>query len=146
MAALPEAARRLVESGALAHLVTTNADGSPQVSVVWVGVDGDELVAAHLDGRQRKLANIRRDPRVVVSFEASTANPVGMRDYLVVHGTARITEGGAPELLHELAQAYVGPGTAFPPMPDPPPGFVTHVAVDRIGGQGAWMGDAQWNP
>jgi Pyridoxamine 5'-phosphate oxidase len=109
--------------------------------VVWVGLDGDELVAAHLDGRQRKLRNISRDPRVVLSFEAGTSNAIGMRDYLVVHGRARISEGGAPELLHRLAQTYVGPGTEFPPMPNPPPGYITHVTVTRVGGSGPWSDD-----
>lgn len=132
-------ARRVVESGALAHLATINGDGSPQVSVIWVGLDGDELVAGHLDGRQKKLQNIRRDPRVVVSFEAEGSNSIGMRNCLVVHGQARITEGGAPELLSALAQTYVGPGTLFPPMADPPPGFVTHIAVTRVGGNGPWF-------
>lgn len=139
MAVLNAAARALVESGALAHMVTLDDDGGPQVSVVWVGLDGDELVAAHLDGRQRKLRNLRRDPRVAISFEAATANEVGMRHYLVVRGRARITEGGAPELLHRLAQTYVGPGTPFPPMPDPPPGFVTHVTVEKVSGNGPWF-------
>ena len=138
MAELDTAARELVASGALAHLVTLNEDGSPQISVVWVGLDGDELVSAHLDGRQRKLRNIRHDPRVSVSFEGTGTNPLGMRDYLVVHGTARITEGGAPELLHQLAQTYIGPGTVFPPMPDPPPGFISHICVERVGGSGPW--------
>lgn len=138
MAVLNPAARELIASGALAHLVTVNEDGSPQVAVVWVKVDGDELVSAHLDGRQQKLQNLRRDPRVAVSFEAATANPVGMRHYLVVHGRARITEGGAPELLRELAQVYVGPGTDFPPVPDPPAGFLVHVTVDRVTGNGPW--------
>jgi PPOX class probable F420-dependent enzyme len=138
MAVLNAAARQVIDSGALAHLVTINEDGSPQVSVVWVGLDGDELVSAHLDGRQRKLHNLRRDPRVVVSLEAPGANPIGMRNYLVIHGTARITEGGAPGLLHRLAQTYVGPGTVFPPMPDPPPGFVSHITISRIGGSGPW--------
>ena len=146
MAALADSAKGLIESGALAHLVTVNADGSPQVSIVWVGVDGDELVTAHLDGRMRKLVNIRRDPRVVLSFEAATSNPIGMRDSLVVHARAVITEGGAPQLLQRLAQAYVGVGTRFPPMPDPPPGFVVRYTVERVGGQGPWMGNAQWNP
>ena len=137
---LNAAARALIETGALGHLVTINEDGSPQVTVVWVGLDGDELVSAHLSGRQRKLANMRRDPRVVVSFEAEGGNAVGMRNYLVVHGLARITEGGAPELLNALAQTYVGPGTPFPPMPDPPPGFITHIAITRVGGLGPWSG------
>jgi len=135
---LNDAARDLISSGALAHLVTLNDDGSPQVSVVWTGLDGDELVCAHLDGRQRKLQNLRRDPRVAVSYESDQSNEVGMRHYLVVHGTARVTEGGAPELLHQLAQTYVGPGTRFPPMPDPPPGFLTHITVERVGGNGPW--------
>lgn len=138
MGVLNEAARELIESGALAHLVTINEDGSPQVSVIWVGLDGDELVSGHLDPRQRKLRNMRRDPRVALTFEGPGANPIGMRDHLVVHGTARITDGGAPELLHRLAQTYVGPGTVFPPMPDPPPGFVAHIAVTRVGGSGPW--------
>lgn len=139
MAGLNAAARALLESGALAHLATVGHDGAPQVSVVWVGVEGDELVAGHLDGRQRKLANIRRDPRVVLSFEAPTSNEVGMRHHLVVHGSARVTEGGAPELLHRLAQTYIGPGAVFPPFPDPPDGFVTRIRVDRVSGVGPWV-------
>jgi PPOX class probable F420-dependent enzyme len=138
MAVLNAAARRLIESGALAHLVTVNQDGSAQVSVVWVGVDGDELVAAHLDGRQRKLTNIRRDPRVVLSFEGEASIDIGMRHHCVVYGLARFTEGGGPELLQRLAQTYVGPGTVFPPFPDPPPGFVTHITPTRISGVGPW--------
>ena len=138
MAVLNEAARELIESGALAHLVTINEDGSPQVSVIWVGLDGDELVSGHVPVGLRKLRNMRRDPRVALSFEGSGANSIGLRDHLVVHGTARITDGGAPELLHRLAQTYIGPGAAFPPMPDPPPGFVAHIAVTRVGGSGPW--------
>jgi len=137
---LNAAARAVIESGALGHLVTINEDGSPQVTIIWVGLDGDELVSGHLDGRQKKLANMRRDPRVVVSFEAEGGNAIGMRNHLVVHGQARITEGGAPELLHALAQTYVGPGTPFPPIPDPPPGFIAHIAVTRVGGMGPWSG------
>ncbi len=107
--------------------------------MVWVGLDGDELVTAHLDGRQRKLHNIRRDPRVVVSFEGLGANAVGMQDSLLVYGTARLTEGGGPELLHTLAQTYIGPGTVFPPMSDPPPGFIAHISISRVGGSGPWF-------
>jgi PPOX class probable F420-dependent enzyme len=138
MAKLNAAARALIESGALAHLVTLNRDGSPQVAVVWVGLDGDDLVAGHLDGRQRKLANIRRDPRVAVSFEDNKLNEVGTYDHLVVHGTATITEGGAPELLRRLARVYIGPDAVFPPMADPPPGFVSRIRIRRIGGTGDW--------
>jgi PPOX class probable F420-dependent enzyme len=136
--AIPEDVRAVIESGALAHLVTLNADGSPQVSCIWVGLDGDELVSAHLSGAQRKLANVRRDPRVSLSLEAKAGDTMGMRHYVVLHGRARLTEGGAPELLQQLAYTYIGPGVTFPPMPDPPPGFVMHIEVDRIGGMGPW--------
>jgi hypothetical protein len=35
---------QLSDTGRLAHLVTLNKDGGPQVSIVWVGLDGDEIV------------------------------------------------------------------------------------------------------
>jgi PPOX class probable F420-dependent enzyme len=129
--------RRMVESGRLAHLVTLNRDGSPQISCVWVGLDGDDLVSGHLGDRQ-KLRNVRTDPRVSLSIEGGEIQPPGLLQYLVVHGRARITEGGAPELLQELAYRYLGPGVRFPPMDDPPAGYVLHIAVERLGGVGPW--------
>jgi PPOX class probable F420-dependent enzyme len=140
VSALPQSAREVLESGALAHLVTINPDGSPQVTCIWVGLEGDEIVSAHLFPQQ-KLRNIERDPRVALSFEGTGSNPIGMRDYLVIHGRAVIEEGGAPELLQELAQVYVGPGTKFPPMDDPPPGHRLRITVDRILGHGPWAAE-----
>ena len=137
MTQIPPEARELLESDALAHLVTLNPDGSPQVSIVWVGLDGDEIVSAHLP-LHRKLRNIQRDPRVSLSMEGTRTNQIGLREYLVVHGTARITEGGAPELLQQLARVYLGPDVKFPPMDDPPPGFITHITPERFGGVGPW--------
>jgi PPOX class probable F420-dependent enzyme len=134
---LPDALRELIESGPLAHLVTINPDGSPQVTIVWIGIEGDEIVSGHLF-RQRKIDNMLRDPRVALSLEAPGMNAIGMQDYAVVYGRARITEGGAPELLQQLAYTYVEPGVKFPPMADPPPGYLTRIDVERIAGQGAW--------
>jgi PPOX class probable F420-dependent enzyme len=138
MTDLDDDARRVLESDRLAHLVTVNADGSPQVSIVWVGVQGDELVTAHLAPTQQKLRNVRRDPRVVLSVEAGTRNDHGLDEYLVVRGTARLVDGGAPELLQRLAHTYLGPEVRFPPMDDPPPGTVMHISIDGIGGVGPW--------
>jgi len=138
MAGLPAEARELIESGALAHLVTLSSDGSPQVSCIWVGLDGDDLVSGHLSAEQQKLRNVRRDPRVSLSFEGTRVHPPGLKEYLVVHGRARLDEGGAPELLQRLAHVYLGPDVKFPPMDDPPPGFTMRTAVDRIGGVGPW--------
>jgi PPOX class probable F420-dependent enzyme len=137
MGVLPESARAVLESDGLAHLVTINPDGSPQVSIVWVGLDGGDIVSAHLL-EQQKLRNIRRDPRVSLSVETPESNAMGLREYLVVHGRATIEEGGAAELLQELARTYLGPDVVFPPMPDPPPGFRLRIAVERIGGIGPW--------
>ncbi len=135
---LPDSARAVLESPALAHLVTLNPGGSPQVTVVWVGLDGDEVVAAHLP-EHRKVRNIRNDSRVALSIETGTHNAMGLTEYLVVYGTARITEGGAAELLQHLAHTYLGPDIRFPPMDDPPPGYITHITVDRVAGVGPWV-------
>jgi len=137
VATIPDSARAVLEGPALAHLVTLEPDGRPQVSIVWVGLDDEELVAAHLP-EHRKVRNIRRDPRVAVSIEAGTRNEIGLDEYIVIHGSARITEGGAPELLQRLARVYLGPDVKFPPMDNPPPGYITHIAVERFGGVGPW--------
>jgi PPOX class probable F420-dependent enzyme len=137
MTGLPDSARIVIESAALAHLVTLNRDGSPQVTCVWVGLDGDEIVCGHLP-RHRKVENVERDPRVALSIEAEGSNELGLKHYLIVYGRARITQGGAAELLQRLAETYLGPGVKFPPVPDPPPGYITHIAVDRLAGVGPW--------
>jgi PPOX class probable F420-dependent enzyme len=135
---LPDSVKELIRTGALGHLVTNNPSGGPQVTCVWVGVEGDELVTAHLNPRLQKLENVRRDPRVAVSFEGSNIRPPGLLEYVVVHGRATIEEGGAPELLQELAHVYLGPDVRFPAMDNPPPGVRMRIAVDRITGIGPW--------
>jgi PPOX class probable F420-dependent enzyme len=135
---IPPEARAVLESDRLAHFVTLNPDGSPQVSCVWVGLEGDEIVSGHL-GRWQKVRNVERDPRVSLSVETDTLNEIGLLEYLVVHGRGRIQEGGAPKLLQRLAHTYIGPDVVFPPMPDPPPGFVTRITVERLGGVGPWV-------
>ncbi len=132
---LNEAVRQALTAGHLAHLVTLNTDGSPQITLVWVDLDGDEIVCAHL-GAWKKVRNIQHDTRVALSME--TGGKSGALDnYLVITGRARVTEGGAPELLHRLAQIYMGPGTKFPPD-NAPGGYVTHIEVENIQGVGPW--------
>lgn len=132
-----DATRDALTSGHLAHLVTMNSDGSPQVSIVWVGIEGDEIVSGHLGARQ-KVRNVTRDPRVVLSMETGGRTDSGLDYYLVVRGRARVTEGGAPELLQRLAHVYLGPDVKFPPMDNPPPGFILHITPEKIGGVGPW--------
>jgi PPOX class probable F420-dependent enzyme len=137
IAALPESVRAVLDSAAPGHLVTLEPDGRPQLSLIWVGLDGEEIVAGHLL-EHRKVRNMRRDGRVVLSIESGTRNAMGMDEYVVIHGRARIVTGGAPELLERLARTYLGPDVKFPPMDDPPPGYVTRISVERIGGVGPW--------
>jgi PPOX class probable F420-dependent enzyme len=134
---LNDAARELIGDGVDGTLVTLNPDGSPQVSLVWMalrsGPDGDELVTAHL-GEHKKVRNIRRDPRVAVTIVQPGDVNRQLRPYLSIEGTARIEEGGAPELLVSLSEVLLNP-EQFPPK-DAPPGFVTHIRVDKVGGVG----------
>lgn len=134
---LNESARAFIGSGADATLVTLNPDGSPQVSLVWVALqstpDGDELVSAHLSEYQ-KTRNIRRDPRVALTI-VSKDHPGQQTPYLSITGTARIVEGGAPELLEELAEAMLGSSEHFPP-PNSPAGLLTRIRIDKVGGLG----------
>jgi PPOX class probable F420-dependent enzyme len=116
--------------------VTINRDGSPHVTIVWVGLEGGTIVIGKLMEDQ-KVRNIRRDPRVSLSIEAEGGQH-GMQNYLVVEGTAEVVSGGAPVLLRRLAQTYVGPGTEFPPMPDPPDGFTIRVTPETVRGHGPW--------
>jgi PPOX class probable F420-dependent enzyme len=138
---LNDAARDLIGKGADATLVTLNPDGSPQVTLVWVALqsmpDGDELVTAHLS-EHKKVRNVRNDPRVALTIVSLDGAGQVMRPYLAINGTARIAEGGAPELLNDLSQTLLAnPDVKFPPD-GAPPGFLTRIRIDRVGGVGPW--------
>src|SRR4029453_513241 len=125
---IPESVRTLVATGPLAHVTTLNSDGSPQVTVVWVGIEGDEIVSGHLH-LHHKLKNIQRGPRGAVSLQSPSKNAIGLQEYLVIYGDARVTEGGAVQLLQHLARIYMGPDADFPPAElRGRPGFVTRIA------------------
>jgi PPOX class probable F420-dependent enzyme len=136
MSGLPSELRDLVESGPLAHLSTINADGSPQVSVIWVGLDGDDLVSGHMS-RYAKLRNIERDPRVVLSFDAPRAPGVFMNPYAVLRAHATVEHRDDTwDLLNRLTKVYVTPDTEFPAPRGP--GYTVRYSVERVGGVGPW--------
>jgi PPOX class probable F420-dependent enzyme len=136
MSGLPGALRDLIESGPMAHLSTINADGSPQVSVIWIGLDGDDIVSSHL-GWYAKLRNIERDPRIVLSFDAPRAPGVFMNPYAMVQARAAIEPSDeAWDLLNRLVKVYVSPDTEFP-APNRP-GYIVRYSVERVGGVGPW--------
>jgi PPOX class probable F420-dependent enzyme len=136
MSGLPGELRDLIESGPMAHLSTINADGSPQVSVIWIGLDGDDLVSGHL-GWRAKLSNIERDPRVVLSFDAPRAPGVFMNPYATVQARAAIEPSDqAWNLLNRLVKVYVSPDTEFPAPRGS--GFLVRYSIERVGGKGPW--------
>jgi PPOX class probable F420-dependent enzyme len=135
---IPQSIRDLVAKAPLAHLTTLNQKGGPQVTVVWVGIEGEELVIGHLAVHQ-KVRNIRRDTRVALSMLSDTTNAQGLREYLVIYGDARITEGGAVPLLQDLARTYLGPQVEFPPLSMRNiPGYITRITPARFSGIGPW--------
>lgn len=138
---LDETARAFIGAGADGTLVTLNPDGSPQTSLVWMALesteDGDELVTGHLSDAYKKVRNVRRDGRVAVTIAGKTPGPDGLTPYLAISGTARVVEGGAPELLTTLAAVMLGPDSGFPPE-NAPAGFVTRIRIDKVTGHGPW--------
>ena len=139
---IPQSIRELIEKGPLAHLTTLNSSGGPQVTVVWVGIQDEEFVISHLALHQ-KVKNIRRDPRVALSLVSDKTNAQGLREYVVVYGNARVTEGGAVELLQRLAPIYLGPKADFPPASMRNiPGYITRITPTRFSGVGPWASPA----
>ena len=136
MTALTPGARAFLAQGMFAHVITLNPDGTPHVSVAWAGVDGDDIVWATFSD-QLKIENLRRDPRITLSFLAHESGGELLHPYLVVRGRAVVSDGGAMAVMDHLAPTYLGPGAVFP-LRSMPPGLAIRVEVDKVYGQGAW--------
>ena len=128
----------LLGSSALAHVVTRNCDGTPQVSVVWCAVHGDEVRFVS-EGATAKVRNLRRDPRVVLSIEDEERNLRGNQHHLVIRGIARLDHGPDPDLFDALCRTYLGQLEPSLPLRDSPTAVVVTVTVEHIGGNGPWM-------
>ncbi|MEU0937075.1 MULTISPECIES: PPOX class F420-dependent oxidoreductase [unclassified Embleya] len=98
-------ARRLLDAAHPAVLATVNRDGSPQTSVVWIGLDGDDVVISSQAGRLKER-NLRREPRASLTIY----DPADSDVYLEVRGTTTITEDVDRRLAVALAEKYEGPG------------------------------------
>jgi PPOX class probable F420-dependent enzyme len=135
---IPQSVRELLPKAPLAHLTTLNSDGGPQVTVVWVGIENEEFVIGHM-AEHKKVRNVRRDGRVALSLLGDKTNAQGLREYVVIYGNARVTEGGAVALLQRLARIYLGPNTDFPPAAMRNiPGYITRITPTRFTGIGPW--------
>ena len=135
---IPQSIRELLPKAPLAHLTTINSDGSPQVTVVWVGIEDEEFVIGHL-AAHKKVRNVQRDPRVALSLLGDKTNAHGLREYVVIYGDARVTEGAAVDLVERLARIYLGPNSDFPPASMRNiPGYITRIKPTRFAGVGPW--------
>jgi PPOX class probable F420-dependent enzyme len=101
---IPERFLDLFEKKAFANLVTLMADGSPQVTPVWVDFDGARVIINSARGRQ-KDRNIKRNPSVALAI----SDPGNPYRYLEVRGrVVEITEDGASEHIDRMAKKYLG--------------------------------------
>ena len=101
---IPANFRDLLDKRAFASLATLMPDGSPQVTPVWIDIEGDLLVINSAKGRQ-KDRNLRRDPRVAVAM----MDPENPYRYLEIRGrVVEITEKGAADHINKMAKKYLG--------------------------------------
>ncbi|UDY37594.1 PPOX class F420-dependent oxidoreductase [Dermatobacter hominis] len=139
---IPAPAQALLGSNALAHVVTLNPDGTPQVSVVWCGVR-DEQVLFCTEADTAKVRNIRRNPRVVLSIEDEARNAAGTQQHLVIQGDATVLGPADKELCDELCRVYAGRPDHDLNLRSSPTAVTVAVDVQRIGGNGPWTEPAR---
>ena len=106
-AAIPSGFADLFQKHAFAHLATLNADGSPQVTPVWVDYDGSHLIVNTARGRV-KDRNLQRDKRVALSI----ADPDNPYRYMGIQGrVVNMTESGADAHIDKMAKKYLNKDT-----------------------------------
>lgn len=110
-----------------AHVATVNADGSPQVTALWVDTDGEAVLVNTAKGRV-KHRNLLRDPRIAISI-VDFENPYSS---LTVTGRAQLIDEGALEHIRSLQEKYHG-NRDFPLQPGEER-VIIRVAPERIGG------------
>ena len=145
MVSIPAPVQALLGSDAVAHVWTCNPDGSPQISVVWVIAQGDEILFG-TDANSRKAKNLARDSQIILSIEDTERNERGFQRHLVIRGHASIEPGPDPDLLDRLAMKYAGLSRHPLTLRDSPNCVVVRVTIDRISGVGPWIADEQGVP
>lgn len=105
MAQLTEKARQRLSDPNFGYLATIMEDGSPQVSPVWVDVEGDQILFNTAKGRVKEQ-NLRRDPRVAISI----ADKDSQYDKVDIRGRVVDWVEGGEALSHidKMAKKYMG--------------------------------------
>lgn len=101
MATLPDAAKAWIDDHEFATIATVMPDGRPQLSVVWIARDGDDLLVSTVKGRRKHL-NLERDPRATVLIYPKDSP----YNYVEVRGSVTMTEEGGVALIDALNEAY----------------------------------------
>jgi PPOX class probable F420-dependent enzyme len=125
---LPESVKKVLDDKAYGHVVTFNPNGQPQLTMVWMDVDGNEALFNTAEGR-KKVQNLRRDPRIMISVQ----NRSEPQSYVVLNGAATLTETGADAHIDKLAKRFLG----LDKYPYRQPGekrVIVRVKIDRLGG------------
>ena len=130
---IPQSLRTMLEDKAYGHVVTFNDRDKPELTMVWMDVEGDEVLFNTADGR-KKPQNLRQDPRIIVSVQ-SHSEP---QAYAVFHGKARITEVGADDHIDKLAKRFLN-ADKYPFRQPGEKRVIVRITVDRIGGFGPKM-------
>jgi PPOX class probable F420-dependent enzyme len=130
---LPQSVKKLLQDKAYGHVVTYNDKGTAQVTMVWMDVEGDDVVFNTSEGR-RKSQNLRRDPRIIVSVQDRN-DP---QAHAVFYGKARVTEAGADEHIDKLAKRFLG-ADKYPFRQPGEKRLLVRISVDRISGFGPKM-------
>ena len=101
---LTDAQKKFLTDKNFAHIATINKDGSPQVTPVWVELDGIHVIV-NSEITRRKVRNLKRDPRVSLSVQ-DDANPY---QYIEIRGrVTEITDKGGDAGIDKLAKKYMG--------------------------------------
>jgi PPOX class probable F420-dependent enzyme len=101
---LTEGAKELLREPVLAHIATIDPEGRPNISPVWVDLEGDDVVFNTAEGRV-KTKNLRSNPNVAVSI----VDPQDPHRVIALRGTvAEMTHEGADEHIDFLAKKYLG--------------------------------------
>lgn len=126
---LPQDIKDALDEQVFVHLATINPDGSPQISVVWIGRDGDRVLFSTAEGRI-KPRNLEHDPRVALSFTP----PSDPYRNIVMQGRVTKVATDGKWLINALSDKYRG-------NPDykGKPGEVRvnyELTIDSVGGWG----------
>ena len=132
--ALPQSVKDLLTDKAYGHVVTRRADGSPQITMVWMDVDGDTPQFNTADGRE-KPDNLRNNPDIIVTVQ-SKADP---QAYAAIYGKASVTTEGADDQIDKLAKRFLGQDK-YPYRQPGEQRLLIKIDVTKIRGMGPGMG------